>query len=70
MLQLAESVTHDRRRGHRDQLGFLVAWAISKLSRCRRRSELWSVALGIGITAVVGIVFGVSGDAGSPARSD
>ena len=61
MLQvLAESVTLSIAGGViGTSLGFLVAWAISKLSPLPAAVELWSVALGIGITAVVGIVFGV-----------
>ncbi len=39
-------------------LGFLVAFAISKLSPLPAAVEAWSVALGIGITAVVGLFFG------------
>ena len=40
-------------------LGFLLAWAISKASPLPASVQAWSVALGIGITAVVGLVFGV-----------
>ena len=68
MLQVrAESVTHRSPAGSSGPAGIPGGVGHFKMSRCRRRSELWSVALGIGITAVVGIVFGVSGDAGSPA---
>jgi putative ABC transport system permease protein len=61
MLQvLAESVTLSVAGGVvGTSLGFLLAWAISKLSPLPAAVQPWSVALGIGITAVVGIVFGV-----------
>jgi putative ABC transport system permease protein len=61
MLQvLAESVTLSVAGGIvGTSLGFLLAWAISKLSPLPAAVQPWSVALGIGITAVVGIVFGV-----------
>jgi putative ABC transport system permease protein len=39
-------------------LGFLVAQLISRLTPLPARLELWSVALGIGITAGVGLFFG------------
>jgi putative ABC transport system permease protein len=39
-------------------LGFLVARGISTLTPLPARLELWSVALGIGITAAVGLFFG------------
>ena len=61
MLQvLAESVTLSVAGGIiGTTLGFLVAVVISKLSPLPAAVQLWSVALGIGITAVVGVVFGV-----------
>ena len=61
MLQvLAESVTLSVAGGIiGTTLGFLVALVISKLSPLPAAVQLWSVALGIGITAVVGVVFGV-----------
>jgi len=61
MLQvLAESVTLSVAGGVvGTSLGFLLAWAISKLSPLPAAVQLWSVMLGIGITAVVGLVFGV-----------
>jgi len=61
MLQvLAESVTLSVAGGIvGTSLGFLLAWGISKLSPLPAAVQPWSVALGIGITAVVGIVFGV-----------
>jgi putative ABC transport system permease protein len=39
-------------------LGFLVARIISSVTPLPARLELWSVALGIGITAAVGLFFG------------
>jgi putative ABC transport system permease protein len=39
--------------------GFLIAWAISKVSPLPAIVEPWSVALGIGMTAVVGLGFGL-----------
>ena len=61
MLQvLAESVTLSVAGGVvGTSLGFLLAWAISRLSPLPAAVQPWSVILGIGITAVVGIVFGV-----------
>jgi len=61
MLQvLAESVTLSVAGGVvGTSLGFLLAWAISKLSPLPAAVQLWSVTLGIGITAFVGLVFGV-----------
>jgi putative ABC transport system permease protein len=61
MLQvLAESVTLSVAGGViGTTLGFLLAWIISKLSPLPAAVQLWSVGLGIGITAVVGLVFGV-----------
>ena len=61
MLQvLAESVTLSVAGGIAGtSLGFLLAWGISKLSPLPAAVQLWSVMLGIGITAVVGLVFGV-----------
>ncbi len=40
-------------------LGFLTAWAISKVSPLPAIVEPWSVALGIGMTAAVGLGFGL-----------
>jgi len=61
MLQvLAESVTLSVAGGVvGTTLGFLVAWTISKLSPLPAAVQVWSVMLGIGITAFVGLVFGV-----------
>jgi len=61
MLQvLAESVTLSVAGGVTGTtLGFLAAMAIAKLSPLPAAVQAWSVALGIGITAVVGLVFGV-----------
>jgi putative ABC transport system permease protein len=61
MLQvLAESVTLSVAGGVAGtSLGFLVAWLISSVSPLPAAVQPWSVALGIGITAVVGVVFGV-----------
>jgi len=61
MLQvLAESVTLSVAGGVvGTSLGFLLAWTISKLSPLPAAVQLWSVMLGIGITAFVGLVFGV-----------
>jgi putative ABC transport system permease protein len=61
MLQvLAESVTLSVAGGIvGTSLGFLLALAIAKLSPLPAAVQMWSVVLGIGITAVVGLVFGV-----------
>lgn len=61
MLQvLAESVTLSMAGGIvGTSLGFLLALIISKVSPLPAAVQPWSVALGIGITAVVGILFGV-----------
>jgi putative ABC transport system permease protein len=40
-------------------LGFFVAWVISKVSPLPAIVEVWSVALGITMTAVVGLFFGL-----------
>jgi putative ABC transport system permease protein len=40
-------------------LGFLVAWGISKVSPLPAIVEPWSVVLGIGMTAIVGLGFGL-----------
>ncbi len=40
-------------------LGFLLALAISKVSPLPASVQVWSVALGLGITAVVGLFFGL-----------
>jgi putative ABC transport system permease protein len=40
-------------------LGFIVAWGISKVSPLPAIVEPWSVVLGIGMTAVVGLGFGL-----------
>jgi putative ABC transport system permease protein len=61
MLQvLAESVTLSVAGGVvGTSLGFLLAWVISSLSPLPAAVQPWSVALGIGITAIVGVLFGV-----------
>jgi len=61
MLQvLAESVTLSVAGGVvGTTLGFLLAGLIASLSPLPAAVQPWSVALGIGITAVVGVVFGV-----------
>ena len=61
MLQvLAESVTLSVAGGVTGTaLGFFLAWLISKASPLPAAVQPWSVALGIGITAVVGLIFGV-----------
>ena len=61
MLQvLAESVTLSVAGGIiGTTLGFLLAWIISKVSPLPASVQPWSVVLGIGITAVVGLFFGV-----------
>jgi putative ABC transport system permease protein len=61
MLQvLAESVTLSVAGGVvGTSLGFLLALIISKVSPLPASVQPWSVALGIGITAVVGLFFGV-----------
>ncbi len=61
MLQvLAESVTLSVAGGVvGTTLGFMLAWVISKVSPLPASVQPWSVALGIGITAVVGLFFGV-----------
>jgi len=61
MLQvLAESVTLSVAGGIvGTSLGFLLAWVISSVSPLPAAVQPWSVVLGIGITAVVGVVFGV-----------
>jgi len=40
-------------------LGFLVAFGISKLTPLPAAVEPWSVALGISVTAIVGLFFGL-----------
>jgi putative ABC transport system permease protein len=40
-------------------LGFLVAWGISMVSPLPAIVEVWSVALGISMTAIVGLFFGM-----------
>jgi putative ABC transport system permease protein len=40
-------------------LGFLVALVISKLTPLPAAVQVWSVAIGIGITAIVGLFFGL-----------
>ena len=61
MLQvLAESVTLSVAGGVvGTSLGFLVAFVISKVSPLPAAVQPWSVGLGIGITALVGLFFGV-----------
>src|SRR5207245_10765830 len=39
--------------------GFLIAFTISAFTPNRASIEVWSVALGIGITALVGLFFGL-----------
>jgi putative ABC transport system permease protein len=39
--------------------GFLLALAISRLTPLPASVQAWSVAIGIGITAVVGLFFGL-----------
>ncbi len=52
-------------------IGFVVAIIISKVSPLPAAVQFWSVAIGIGITAVVGLFFGLyPGDARREARSD
>jgi putative ABC transport system permease protein len=61
MLQvLAESVTLSVAGGIvGTTLGFLLAWIIASVSPLPAAVQPWSVVLGIGITAIVGVVFGV-----------
>jgi putative ABC transport system permease protein len=61
MLQvLAESVTLSVAGGIvGTTLGFLLAWLIASVSPLPASVQPWSVVLGIGITAIVGVVFGV-----------
>ena len=40
-------------------LGFILALIISKLTPLPASVQVWSVAIGIGITAVVGLFFGL-----------
>jgi putative ABC transport system permease protein len=40
-------------------LGFLVAWGISKISPLPAIVEPWSVVLGVGMTVIVGLFFGM-----------
>jgi putative ABC transport system permease protein len=40
-------------------MGFFVAWVISKVSPLPAIVEPWSVVLGIGMTAIVGLFFGL-----------
>ena len=40
-------------------LGFLVAWIISQLSPLPAIVEVWAVVLGISMTAIVGLFFGL-----------
>jgi putative ABC transport system permease protein len=40
-------------------LGFLVAWGISQVSPLPAIVEAWSVALGVSMTAIVGLFFGL-----------
>ena len=40
-------------------LGFILAIIVSKLSPLPASVQVWSVAIGIGITAVVGLFFGL-----------
>ena len=43
----------------RDMIGAIIATAISSVTPVPASIEPWSVALGIGITAVVGLFFGL-----------
>jgi putative ABC transport system permease protein len=40
-------------------MGFLIAWIISQISPLPAIVEVWSVALGISMTAIVGLFFGM-----------
>jgi putative ABC transport system permease protein len=40
-------------------LGFVVAWGISQVSPLPAAVEVWSVVLGISMTAIVGLFFGL-----------
>ena len=40
-------------------LGFALALVVSRLTPIPARVEVWSVILGIGMTAVVGLFFGL-----------
>jgi putative ABC transport system permease protein len=40
-------------------LGFAMAFAVASFTPLRASVRLWSVALGIGMTAVVGLFFGL-----------
>ncbi|MGH4009256.1 MAG: ABC transporter permease, partial [Pseudonocardiaceae bacterium] len=40
-------------------LGFVLALIVSKLTPLPAAVQVWSVAIGIGITAVVGLFFGL-----------
>ena len=40
-------------------LGFLIAWIISQLTPLPAIVELWSIAIGISMTALVGLFFGL-----------
>jgi putative ABC transport system permease protein len=40
-------------------IGFVVALIISKVSPLPAAVQAWSVAIGIGITAIVGLFFGL-----------
>ena len=58
---LTESVTLStmRRRGRASRLARCIGQGISAVTPLPARLELWSVALGIGITAAVGLFFGL-----------
>ncbi len=40
-------------------LGFVLALIVSKVSPLPAAVQLWSVAIGIGITSIVGLFFGL-----------
>jgi len=57
---LTESVTLSMLGGVTGtMLGFLVAIIISKVTPLPAAVQLWSVAIGIGVTAFVGLFFGL-----------
>ena len=57
---LTESVTLSTRGGFAGTLfGFVLAIIVSKVSPLPASVQVWSVAIGIGITAVVGLFFGL-----------
>ena len=57
---LTESVTLSTMGGFVGTfLGFIAAWIVTKLTPLPAAVQAWSVAIGIGITAVVGLFFGL-----------